>query len=1044
MAMKKLPVQTIDAGKLLHEINSGAKAQLSVFEERVKFLGKELGLNWSLTSINKNEMLIEDIDTHKYYKASIENLGKGHVKIHNINELKIVEEKKENLFTRRIVEMVNAISEDRIKDADNTFNNMAKQRFRSNVIPEHGWVTTRDGVSRYIRTSREIVERNDQINIIKVIAESLKDGVKVSRGGVIEATFNSKPFNIPITELTRRKVMACDIKQKAQNAYMSEGFQKRIKRIASLVTENDIEGAVKLVADFVDENQEFSLLTEQEIQELMGNALATNLCLNKVLAEDVGTLFYKTNCRVNHDEIISEWRKAARMTEYAPFVENVRKIEESKNFEGDYGKFLNALFLESSRDLKLEASEHLVLLRRIRDILTATKDLDENVVQQVDNYIKEMESGGDAIDDAIVLEVRKFLSGLSEQVIEAATSFDQFASPDVSTLDTHGAVPPVSSAEPKTFGGGADLGSVPSIEAETPPAGEEPEETPEKSPEEEEKEEKEGEDIFGGLLDSIQREEKPVTENKTETALILEIRKVISGLNPDELKLELKEWQQNAPKYFKQDGQQKATIQLNAYIDHAKALNQVQLSEEFHKVLIQNTPTGATIVEETPEADDPYAFTEELNTEKLKESPDGVTKKPAVKAPAHGSMGKAGEKDQNFNCEFGHNTAILTPTKKKINEEVKESETGLPEDGKKSKTTTAMGKAGEEDQNVADNAGIKQSTLKESIQCPSCKSIHDISAYLGEDATMCPSCGYDVFNLVMETLNVHKMEKAEGTGVVDKKVGQTQNTMSGEKPGNECPEGKGLVKPTPIKQEKSVGGKKDGMDQEGKSISGGVEGTVEGGMRPPTTRKGIIYPFKQNSGYTTEDIDKIAASIVEAEGDEIVTPDETSKVEPPLEPEVEPSPEVEPVPETEMEPSMEVPLDVETPPEAPPADTQEITVRPNAQITVKVGDEDASSQVTLTVQPEATEVGPEPPALPDEGVPEVTPEEPAPEPLPETTPETPPPPAPESLGEDKAAKGGMVKPTDKVYKSEEAARNVAGKKQPKPKFSEMKSAAKAK
>ena len=349
---KKLPVQVIDAGKFLHQINIGAQSQIVVFEDRVKLLGKELGANWSLASVDRDSIFIEDCDDAKYYQASVENLGKGKIKIHNLRELKIVEAStsKENIFGKNLVTMVEAISQDRIKEADETFNQLARQKFSSRIIPEHGYVTTRDGVTRVVHTSNTVVSESDQEKVIKAVADALKGGVKINRGGIIEATFHSKQISIPITELTRKKVIANDMREVAKHAYTSEGFQNRIKHIASLMTKGDMKGAVQSVSEFTTENQEFCLLTEEETQELVSNTLAANLCFNKALAEDTGTLFYRTCCRTNRDAIISEWRKTARMTEYAPFVSNVRTLEESKNFEESYGKFLKAIFTESAKD----------------------------------------------------------------------------------------------------------------------------------------------------------------------------------------------------------------------------------------------------------------------------------------------------------------------------------------------------------------------------------------------------------------------------------------------------------------------------------------------------------------------------------------------------------------------------------------------------------------------------------------------------------------------------------------------------------------------
>jgi quinol monooxygenase YgiN len=132
----------------------------------------------------------------------------------------------------------------------------------------------------------------------------------------------------------------------AVNAYLSEGFQSRIEHLAALISQDQVEQAVENVATFLKEEQEFSLLDLNETQRLAGNALAAKGCFNAILAEDVGKLIYRTGCRVNRDVIIENWRQVARLSEYAPFVENIRILEESKEFEKDYQDWTDGLEID--------------------------------------------------------------------------------------------------------------------------------------------------------------------------------------------------------------------------------------------------------------------------------------------------------------------------------------------------------------------------------------------------------------------------------------------------------------------------------------------------------------------------------------------------------------------------------------------------------------------------------------------------------------------------------------------------------------------------
>jgi len=907
-----LPVTEVDAGKFLHSINVGAHAQISLFEERVKQMGKELDANWQLASLDQKNVFIEDIDTHTYYQGKIENIGKGRVKITDLKELRIVESKKENTFKKNVSELITALSEDKVADADGIFNKIAKQRFRSSVIPESGMVTTRDGRARTVKVQREIIEEKDRVGLIKRIAEALKDGVKIERGRIVEAVFGDQTIKIPINEMTRRKVVAGTIKEAAKKAYLSEGFQMRVKHVATMVVEEKVKEAVQNFSEFFTENQEFSLLNITEMRELAGNSLAAQCCFNKALGNDVGTLMYRANCRANKDTIMTEWRKTARMTEYAPFVENVRRLEESKDFESDYNEFLAAIFTESSRDLNLEAAEHLLTLRKIRDLLTASKEQSEDL-QKIDNYIRELEIKRENVDDAAIMEVRNFLAGLSEEIIDAAVALDAYSNPNIGTMQSFDEMPAASASEPKMFGasaGGepADLGGIgealplegePGMGGEAGgdvagmegPGGELEGLGGGGAPEGEGAPEEEG-SLEELLAADVQRTGKPLSEAQSEWLKnkiaekgkktgssdkdddkpamssdsseseetecedgaaceekdILKIRAAVSELNVKGLHAELVEWKKNASKFIKEDGLPRATVQLKAYIDHARALNESKLASVFEQILVANTPikVDSPVVEDI--SDDPYKYV----VEGVKESEDGLG---------------AGEPKKNISFPSGGDKTVTDMDGKHPNEVTHQPESTLKKGGQKIGSKT-VGK----------------------VCCGECNSTYEIVDCLKEDTAICPRCGADVYENVMAVLDEaktdHKMDSPEGKGLQKQSVGQVKISASGEKPTNDSPEGKGVAKSTPKKVDgtkgEKGGSKKEGMEcQDGKPISGGVKGEVEeGSRRPPTSRKTIVHPFNKSAGFTTEEVDDVAARIAEAMGDEEELPLEDEGGEP--------------------------------------------------------------------------------------------------------------------------------------------------------------------
>jgi hypothetical protein len=247
-------VVEIDAGKFLRIINTGARSQLALFEDRIRKMGQEIGSNWRLISLDSTALMFEDVDNECYYRADVERLKHGNVKISGIRQVRLVEAKKGEQFSKNVYELVNCLAEDDNKGADAVFNRITAQRFRGTVIPENRLVTTRDGITRKIYLNRGISEQSLR-NIVESVCKSLKNNVKILRGRVVEATFGGSTFKLPINEYQQRQTVAKSMKQVAQNAYLSEGFQKRVKDIAAFVSQDKLEEAVRNAADFLIEQQ---------------------------------------------------------------------------------------------------------------------------------------------------------------------------------------------------------------------------------------------------------------------------------------------------------------------------------------------------------------------------------------------------------------------------------------------------------------------------------------------------------------------------------------------------------------------------------------------------------------------------------------------------------------------------------------------------------------------------------------------------------------------------------------------------------------------
>lgn len=833
------PVVEMDAGKFLGRINSGAQSQVTLFEERVRKMGHEAGAQWRLVSLSSNNLMFEDIDQSKYYNADITRMRGNQVKIGNIKEIRVVEAKKEETFHKNVNDLVTAISEDDVKQADNIFSRIAAQRFRSKVIPESGAVTTRDGVTRQVSIAKQLVPSELKQRIIKAVCESLNDSIKVSRGRIVEATFGEKQFKFPVTELVRRRVVARNMKAIAEQAYMSEGFQNRIEHIASLVCENKLDKAVEVAAEFLNEEQEFSLLDLKETRELVGFALAAKGSLNEQLEKNVGELFYRTNCKINRPTILDEWRQTARMTEYAPLVENVRRLEASKDFEKDYQSFLKMVFTEDISTRQAKAKMYLSALKDMMNVLKGGPD--PELVEGLEEYVLRLENQGDEVDDATLMEVEELVASTSENLLG-----------DITSLKDYDTIPEPQTEEPPAFGDedlGAEaggelsaggpalpLGGMGETEAAIP--GEEEEGAEEEGVPEEEfglpGEEEEEEEL---LAADVKKTGKVVSEGKcqkcgaeadvinergmcTECSPAVEceayaiggvcvdqLREAVAKLAAEDLQSELDAWKNGASKYFEEDGQDPCAVQLRTYIEHANKIGAKEIAEAFGNILAEN----AVVMNEGEDVEidsDPYSYDSQ-----------GVKINAGYTAEDHGQW-KGKMKQSKEGGQIGG----------------KETAQGQGD---------AMGSASEPtDMNVVKNGKgkLKKTASEGKIVCSECSGRYELCECMTQEGAVCPECGAPMAEQMMMALDEeisgagHQMDRIDGDkgGVAATSLASSDGCgAGGSKQDMEKKGGSGVASQSLANSDgrsaQSGKGKKDEMEKGGGStVKGGSGGQVKG------------------------------------------------------------------------------------------------------------------------------------------------------------------------------------------------------------------------
>ena len=418
-----VPTLTMDSRKFLSALNDGAQAKVAFFEERVQAMGEQADKNWRLAALHAKELYIEDVDNHTYFIAE-HSRDHGKVSITNIRPVEIVEGEKQELFSESSLRLINALEANDQKEMGAAFGRLKAQRFSSRIIPESGKVKCRDGVLRTISvTPTGHLAEDIKDRLVACIVESLRDRVIVENGHVVGGTFGEEEIILPVTKWAARKLVARRMLESAQNAYWSEGFRGRIYSLAKQISEGKIEEAVKGVSGFLDEMEEFTLLSRGQTQTLIENALASKAVFNQQLCDDTATLFYRTNLKINRGKIVEEWKNIARKAEHPVLAENVSILENSKNFGATYDKFLHLIF-EAISNREVAAEALATTLDVLRNKTPKIKESHE-LSSKLNGLISRLKQRN--FDDAAIYEAEDLIATIQEELGAAETlgNFDQ-------------------------------------------------------------------------------------------------------------------------------------------------------------------------------------------------------------------------------------------------------------------------------------------------------------------------------------------------------------------------------------------------------------------------------------------------------------------------------------------------------------------------------------------------------------------------------------------------------------------------------------------
>jgi len=619
---------TMDARKFLRAINTSAQARIVFFEDSIKAIGQKVNKNFRLTSLDVNSLIFEDVDQNHYYHADLSRKSGGKIEISNIRPITIVDEQKSESFEKHCHDLVECLSRDDFKGADKAFRTIEVQRFRPSVIPNNGWVTTRDGAAHYIA-----VESNSgKVNIpaiTEAFCEAISEFVELDEDGkVLRCEFpeSGEKFDIPINEMTRRRLVAHHMKSVAESAWRSDSYKKLIENIAGNVSVGNVQRSVQLAAKFLKENQEFSLLTADETKRLVDNALASTGQFSSILAEDVATLLYRTNLKVNKDDICESWEKTALKAENAELLHSAKLLESSNNFAADYDAFLGKILNEGLDVQSARAKAYLTTLKVINSII-AKMEGKEDLANQVESMIAELEEPEPSTE--IILEAEQLLCSIPDTLVDRIVTLENYT--EIPGLDegpaAGGPAEPAGAAVslPSKGGGGGGLGGggLGGLGGPGGPGGGPggPGGGPAGAPgapglEGGEEEEEEGKKPPG-------EEEEGLPESKKIKAAVIE------EMTLQQLSSELDHWKTDGHIYLAEDGFDDCNRQFARYIKRCEELDASQLREQFESLRNVMIETGEDVIDDSVDSSDPYAGIEYGEDVKIDEAYGASMGKPS-------------------------------------------------------------------------------------------------------------------------------------------------------------------------------------------------------------------------------------------------------------------------------------------------------------------------------------------------------------------------------------------------------------------------------
>ena len=607
MANQKLtnaPKVTMDARKFLASVNKGYGGQIKLVESKLSKLGEALDKTLRLVSHNHNSVMFEDTGANVYYKADIKRNNNRTIQIDNIQELSLVDQEKPEIFKSACGDLINAIEESVSEGNGDEAANKILNRILSGhcspyAVPYSGVASTRDGGSHSISLSSSGISENVMPEVVRCLKEAVKSSSVTINEGVI--TIGEESAKLPISELTRKQVVARKMKEIAENAYKSGNFRRLIKNVAAHISNHEMKEAIKLSKDFFSEEQEFCLLDKRGMVTLVENSMYSQGVWNYHVIKNTSMLLWETNCHINKSDILEQWNTAASKTGVNALVENVDILRDAaskspKVFSDTYDKFLGHVFTEDYSSRSVKAQSYLNMLKILNNVVDGS-DADSAVKYAVNDLIFRLESDINNVDDATLYEVEELLANVGADLVHDTDTLSNFDTiPEPASVDSFGSEedmvgdfegdmsePDFGVGEP---GMGADLGDTDESDLDT-----------DMSSEAEASEEFEEEDEL--QLAHVVRNAKPIAEMTADDVKV--VLEALKGIKPEQVEVDDEEFKSK----LKKDLTESEVSFIKQVMDHSKEVD-AELFEGiaaayYDLVISEDIP-------EVKENDDSYQF----------------------------------------------------------------------------------------------------------------------------------------------------------------------------------------------------------------------------------------------------------------------------------------------------------------------------------------------------------------------------------------------------------------------------------------------------